>query len=228
MNQKNFNLYVIDVECNPKIAYYFESMRKERDKRIAHLLSLSFPQYNMALKPDTLVYNPEDSLFSERVPVVGIIESMRWNGNIGDNIELYGGFSFQNKAIMQEVFMLAENPIIEATWVIYDFDFTENKYFKRFFTGKQPLKLLIAKNSSVYISENPDYGITDPVNFRFGLSLSPFHACGPQKVYIAYSATGTVLTREIISNDECNGISSDNQVRIVDQSRVEPKDPISF
>lgn len=113
MNE-NFKFCLIDMQFNPKIAYYLESMRREIDKRVGHILSLSFPKSNLALKPDTLICNPLGSP-SDRVAVVGIMDSIRWEGDTNSVIELYGRISFQNKAILQEVFMSDEDPIIEIS-----------------------------------------------------------------------------------------------------------------
>jgi hypothetical protein len=205
---------IIDFECNVKKAYHYNEISLENDsykdsfKKIGHVLTLSFPEIHKELKSDISAANPENP--QTKFSIVGVIECIRWEGNAGDSIEIHGRFSANNKAVIQEAFCLAECPTIEMSWIVYDFDYDEKKYFKRFYTVKQPLKLSVAQGNSLSIDEEYDLNLQIPINFRVRFSLTPDDKDKDQKLGYAFRAGGTQFTQNVCEMSDVSDIIQEN------------------
>lgn len=187
---------LINVECNDVDAYDFDprTVGLDRPKRIGHLVKMSFPSVQKELVADLSLSNPEKPEVKDSV--VGVLKTMRWEGNPNDPLSFDARVSFQNHAIMQEALSsITGNPEIEVEFVIYDFDYDKNKYFKRFYTLKTPLKFSVEEGSKIYIREDLDYYCKKPINFSFEVSLQPKNGIKNQKVGFAFSSTGPKSTR---------------------------------
>lgn len=173
-------------------AYHY---RDDCTQRIGHLLKFSFPSLNQALKLDTQVWDPQDP--AKKVDVAAVIDGVRWDGAPNDPIEFSIRVSFQNKAILQEAFAsLPENGEIEAEWVVYDYDHQDEKYFKRFYTYKKPIKFVITEDSKIYLDERPDYRVKKPTNFELSISLTPKSGIDDQHLYFAFR-NGACFSRQV-------------------------------
>ncbi len=190
-------LRLIQANCSDTDVFDFDPTNPKwdsRSKKIGHLIRFSFPSAQKEMVQDLSLRNPERPEVTDLA--VGVINYIGWDGAPGDQVELGTRISFQNKAILQEALLSLTNemPIIEAQFVIYDYDFHAKSFFKRFYTIKDPIKFIIPDGRPVDLSEDPEYD-KKPTLFYFGGILAPIGE--NQKVGYAFSATGPKFTREI-------------------------------
>lgn len=185
----------IDANCNDEGEAF--QVDAKTTARIGHIVQLSFPGTNKELKRDYSLTNPETRAVKD--DVVAIIDSISWQGGANDNIRILGRVSPQNKAILQEVFSsMTDNVDMEVAFVIYEYDYTAEKYFKRLHTFNKPVKLVIAPESKVYIEEDPNnYKMKKPVNFTFQIEFMPKSGVADQKLGFAFSSSGTQFSRQL-------------------------------
>lgn len=189
--------YFINIQatCNEEgAAYHFDATTTSR---IGHLVKLSFPGINKELNRDLSLSNPET--LEVKDDVAAVINYICWEGGPNDPIRINGRVSPQNKATLQEAFSsMAENVDMEAEFVIYDYDYTAGKYFKRLHTFNKTLKLTIDPRSRVDIEEDPSiFKGKKPVNFLFEISFSPQNGVADQKLGFAFSSSGTQFSRQL-------------------------------
>jgi hypothetical protein len=192
MNQsKPKYISVIETYCDLSEAFHFQD---DSEKRVGHVVKLSFPSVNRALVQDLLLCNPEKPESKDAVSAA--IESVRWEGASSDPIELRGYISVQNKALLQEVLIsFTESVEVEIALVIYEYDFLEKKHFKRFYIAKDSVQLVLHE---VRIADDPStYQIKKPRIFEFTMSLMPQENAQAQEICFAFSAKGAQFTRQI-------------------------------
>ena len=185
----------IDTNCivNP---FYPNCSSNDRKGKIGQMLKFTFPSLSKELVADLPAFDPED--FSRQFKVVGAIEYIEWDGGANDEIILTFNISQRNKALLQEALNSVTQQIdIEAGWVIYDYEYLENKYFKRLYTDKKPLNLLIGNQAQVYIAEDPSRTFEGPMTFMSTISLIPNCDAGEQNLYFAFSPSGTKFSQQI-------------------------------
>lgn len=167
--------------------------------RIGHLVKLSFPDAHKELKPDYSLSNPETR--DHKDAVAGIIEYIQWLGGPNDSIRVTFQVSFQNKALLQEVFSSMEDNVdMEVAFVIYEYDYAAEKYFKRLHTFNKQLKCMAKPGDSIYLEEGLIYfgeGSRNTVSFRFGIDFMPQSGVVDQKLGFAFSSGGTQLSKRL-------------------------------
>lgn len=187
--------YIISANCDTDDAYNFNNSTKSR---IGHLLKLLFPAAQRELKPDIVVSNPENPTVKNTV--VGIFNTITWAGASTDPIEAEFKITFQNKAMVQEILCLfPDNNEIEAEWVIYEYDYQQKKYFKRFYTYQKPLQFKISPQTPITFNENEWQWRkeNEPVDFSFHAFLYPKTTNPDQNLAYAFSANGTQFIQPI-------------------------------
>lgn len=189
----------IEVCCNSKKAYQFDLASSEPSsnvKRIGHLITLAFPSANKELMPDLVLANPETPQVKNKA--AGVIERIAWAGGSDDQVEISCRLSFQNKRIFQEVLSTWKgDEDLRAEWIIYDYDVDQKKYFKRFYTCEEPVMLGIAENTRIWITEDADDFVQDPVNFILEASLTPRRTSKKQLLGFAFGADGLQFTQHV-------------------------------
>ena len=192
--KKNIKTECIDSLLNP----FLPSMsNRDRKSKIGHILKFSFPRLSKELAADLPTFDPED--FSRQFKVVGAIEYIVWDGGANDEILLDFNISQPNKALLQEALNSVTQRIdIEAEFVIYDYEYLENKYFKRLYTDKkQHLNLFITDQAKVDIAEYPSRSCDGSIPFSSHIILTPNCDAGEQNLYFAFSSNGTKFSQQI-------------------------------
>lgn len=183
---------IIDAECSAKDTYDFTIARTSR---IGHITAIKFTNGGKELKADTKVSNPESP--DSKVDVVAVVDRVKWEGGPTDPIEFSARFSPEGKSIMKEALSsLTGGTEIELTWIIYEYDHKAKKYFQRFHTDGKGIKLVITKGTQLYVGEDPDTIIQQPMNFIFDGSFTAKNEGGKQELCCALSASAK-FNREI-------------------------------
>lgn len=181
---------VIEAYCDASETFNFQD---DSEKRVGHITQLVFPSLNKALIPDLSLYNPTST--DKREMVSAAIDSLRWEGASGDPVEIRGYISAQNKALLQEILIsVTESIEIELGLIIYEYDFDEKKYFKRFYINKGSVQLVL---SEIQVADDSSYHIKKPRVFEFRMTLVSKENAPAQEVGFAFCAKGTQFTRQI-------------------------------
>lgn len=190
---------LIEAECNEMDALDFDPENlgvNSRTRCIGHLIRFSFPGVQTEMVQDLSLTNPEKPAMKD--PAVGVFNFIGWEGEPGDPINFDLKISPRNKAILQEAFCSSTNeiPVMEVEFVIYDYDYHNKTYFKKFYTIDNPVKFVPSEDYRFNIYGDIDYS-KKPIMASINGSLMPMNGIENQKVGFAYSATGPKFTREI-------------------------------
>ena len=189
---KHFTIF--EQECNAKKAYYFDSPIENADS-IGHLTRIFFPQSNKELIPDITVVNPVNPQKKEKI--VAVLERIEWVGASTDPVIFSGRMSFTNKALMSEALACApDTMLVEAAWIMYGFDYDQNKYFKQFYTPK-PCTMHITENMRVNTSYVPNTWNNLPLAYNFNIVLTPSREHAGQEFSFAFSANGQQFVQNV-------------------------------
>jgi hypothetical protein len=191
-------LRLIDAECNERDAFDFELETlgvDSRTRRIGHLTRFSFPFNQTEMVQDLSLTNPENPNVKD--PAVGVFSYIFWEGTPDSSIDFHAKISPRNKAVMQEAFFssMDEFPVMELEFVIYDYDYLNKKYFKRFYNLDTPVKCILREGYSLNLNEDPDFN-KKPLMITLSGSLMLLNGAENQKVGFAFSSTGPKFTRE--------------------------------
>lgn len=175
------------------ISLYCE-LKEGSEQRIGHMVKLALPVFNTVLAPDLSVYNPENDT---KETVNAIIDTIMWDVDSRDH-QLYikGLCSAQSKATLQEILIILSEKIeVAIEFIIYEYDLSRKRYFKRFYTDQNPVQLVL---SDVYISEDAcKYQDGMQELFLFTFSLNPKELTQAQELYFTFSAGGNRCMRQI-------------------------------
>lgn len=181
----------IDSRCDAKAAYNFVL---GTTVKIGHLLKLSFSNAGKDLEADTSVPNPMDP--EAKVKVAGVFDFIAWQGGPTDPTNFTFRVSPKNKATLQEALSsLTGGSEVEIEYVIYDYDYTQKKYFKHFHTDEKKIKGVITKGTKITINNEPDRVIQQPLNFQVSGSLTAKSEGEEQEVSIAYTLSSPFTRR---------------------------------
>lgn len=181
----------IDANCDAKAGYNFVL---GNTVKIGHLLKLSFSNAGKDLVADTPVPNPMDP--ESKINVAGVFDHIAWEGGPTDPTQLSFRLSPKNKATLQEALSsLTGGSEVEVEFVVYDYDYSEKKYFKHFHTKDEKLKYVITKGTKVSINTEPDRVIQQPMNFQVNASLTGKSEGDEQELHIAYTANSPFARR---------------------------------
>jgi hypothetical protein len=144
------------------------------------------------IKADTLVRDPEDP--SKQIAATAILESVCWDGQ---SFYLRCRISPQVKASLLEALCPAKPSVIaDAQWVVYEYDYMKQRYFRSFHTNNKAISLSMPdRMASVDISEKPESeGM--PINFLLRISFTP--ANEEQKIFFSFQADGPTFFLPIV------------------------------
>jgi hypothetical protein len=202
------NRYIMHVDryCNVERGYFFH-VDQESEMAIGHLRSLSFPSAKISLKNDILVTNAEDPTIQEQV--CGVLSYIQWNPE--SNLRLEGNISFQNKALLCEAISSSLSEItLSAEFVVYDYDYQQNKYFKHFYS-EIPLQLIINRDSRFDLRHEKDPNMNATISFYFMFSALSPATNQIQKLTMSYRANGKHFIREIGDTASFDAQTEQNQ-----------------
>lgn len=155
---------------------------------IGHLLKFSFVTSGKVLEADTHVPNPEDP--TSTVPVVAVLDEIKWNGDNTKPIYFAGRLSEKNQGLMsQAVGSKDGGSEVKASWIIYKYDSTAKKYYQRFSSDGQEIQFTVNRDMKVKVAQKPCTTIKDPENYRFEILLTARNDAGEQSLCVATSAT---------------------------------------
>ena len=121
--------------------------------------------------------------------MVAILDYIKWPGGPTDPIVFEGRISPKNRGTLLEcVSSLTGGADVNVAWCIKSYDHPQKKYFKRFHTDDKEIKMVITEDAEVHVDENTAKDITQPVNYRFKLSLTAKSEGGDQTLCCATSA----------------------------------------
>lgn len=184
----------VDVGCmiqDPYYACYIS--RTVAGSPIGHIVSLSFPALGTEFKADLQVSNPEHS--QETVRVVSVLRNITWKGDSSEPIKIGGLISSYHRAQLMEMFQEYQTVDISIQWMLYDYDYDKQIYYKRFYTPEPIVGVCnfncLNDDSYAEIKENR------PVTFEYSLNFTPDNMAGHQQVALAFKAEGVRYVRTL-------------------------------
>lgn len=181
----------IDARCDAKAAYNFVL---GTTGKIGHLLKLTFSNAGKDLVADTAVPDPMDP--ESKVKVAGVLDFISWHGGPTDPTSFTFRLSPANKATLQEALSsLTGGSEVEIEYVVYDYDYTQKKYFKHFHTDEKKIKSVITKGTKMTINTEPDRVVQQPLNFQVSGSLTAKSEGEEQELAIAYTSSSPFTRR---------------------------------
>lgn len=181
----------IEDRCDAKATYNFVL---GTTVKVGHLNKLTFSNAGKDLEVDTSVPDPLDP--ESKVKVAGVFDFISWEGSPTDPINFSFRVSPKNKALMQSALSsLTGGSEVELEWLIYDYDYTEKKYYKHFHTSEAKIRCVITKGSQIKINSEADRVIQQPLNFLVSGSLTPKSEGAEQDLHIAYEAKSPFVLR---------------------------------
>jgi len=160
--------------------------------RLGHISKITFPKVEIELEQDTLVINPENPDLQEKIAAT--IRCINWTG---EYIALDGVVTPQNRALLMEALTLSnklEKVEIEISFIVYEYDFAANQYFKRLRTLNNPIKCYLTREHRAYVDENTNsYMKEEILTFSFGFCLYPQEKLN-QEIGYAFRSDGIQFT----------------------------------
>ena len=175
------HIEVVNVACNVKAAYDFES---GNPANIGHILKFSFPNSGEELEADIEVLDP---MTTKPLHVVAIVESAVWDGGRSDTLHLVGRVSAKNRANLKTALVDAAEVKLKYNIKCYDHDAEE--YYEHFHTHDEELAFVVTEGSRVFIDPEADTKIQQPRNHRFNIYLTAKSKGKQQEVAVAESST---------------------------------------
>ena len=116
---------------------------------------------------------------SATVKVAGVMRSISWGGEKTSGIEITAQISNDNRKDLQTVLMTGlKDTAVEFVFTVYEYDLGkgDQQYFKCFHANDTALLGSIMKSGSdlmVYISDEPDYEVQQPLNYTMTITIVP-------------------------------------------------------
>jgi len=164
----------ISLACDVTQGFNFQ---KDAQCLIGHITSLKIGGGEEGgFKNDLTVTKPTD-ITGEKVKVVGVISNIYWEGGHSDPIMFDCRVSTDNK---QEGLILQHkdlsNTSVEFSYVIYDYDPKEKKFYPSFHTNETDLNGLVAKSGGeldLAIDMDQASDVVSPKNYSLILGVMP-------------------------------------------------------
>ncbi|MCG7537079.1 MULTISPECIES: hypothetical protein [Pseudoalteromonas] len=160
-----------NLACSVEQGFNFQ---KDAQIQVGHITSLKIG--DKEYKKDLAVTVPTD-ISGDKVKVVGVISNIFWEGGHADPIMFGCRISTDNKessVLLQHTSM--SDTSVSFSFVIYDYDPKEKKFYPNFHTNETDLNGLVAKNGGeldfgVDLDQADD--VVSPKNFSFFLGVMP-------------------------------------------------------
>lgn len=178
------HLKLINVPCDVKGTFDFNISQMST---VGHVEELSFSIGGKALNKDYQVGNPESP--AAKIPVVGVIQDIRWSGGPTDPIWIVMSVNAKNKSIIADALASPNGGAdIKIKFKVHAWDYDAKKYFVRYSTDDKEVQTVITAGSEVDLGEKPNPLISQPTNFLFGVSLTSKAEAGEQMLVYGTSA----------------------------------------
>src|SRR3989338_4828706 len=135
------------LRCDATQAYNFLDGHSSRTR-------VSFTELGHILVPDLIICDPTHP--DNQVSVAGVVDSISWCDGPIDPVSLEFRVSSINRVCLQSSLTSASMAKVETSWVIYDYDHAEKRYFGCFHTDDVNIKAVIAKDAQVLIQTASD------------------------------------------------------------------------
>lgn len=139
--------------------------------------------------PDLKVTNPED--IEGEIECVGVLSDVFWNGGEADPIHFSMRISTANKnSSIELVQKTLVNTECEFTFVVFEYDPIEKKYFQCFHNdGEVYTGLVLKEGGNLAIDISPDEAgeVVAPKNFPFSIGIMPPEPTEGQPIHFAAS-----------------------------------------
>jgi hypothetical protein len=160
-----------NLSCNVSQAFNF---KPDAQCLVGHITSLKIG--DKEYKKDLAVTTPSD-IKGDKVKVVGVISNIFWEGGHADPIFFNCRVSTDNKeaSILLQHTELSDTSV-EYSFVIYDYDPKEKKFYPSFHTTDTDLKGLVAKSGGeleLGIDMDQAGDVISPKNYNFFLGVMP-------------------------------------------------------
>lgn len=159
------------------------NFKKDKQSKVGFILSMKVADKELKADLES-IKNPEKP--SEDLKVVAVLSRYTWDTGATDPMYLFGQISTENRQTLA-MLILADltNIEVQFSYVIYEYDPLEKKYFKSNF-HKDKLLGLVSKRGDdlqLMIEDEPDTAVSSPQNFSFKVNIKPQPK--PQQVTLA-------------------------------------------
>ena len=138
---------------------------------------------------DLSVTNPEE--IEGELPCVGVLSSVYWQGGEADPLQFDMRISAANKNLSIELVQKTlMNTEVEFTFVVFEYDPIEKKYFRCFHNDEEIYTGLVLKEGGeLIINVDADEAgeVVSPKNFPFSIGIMPPEPTDGQPVHFAAS-----------------------------------------
>lgn len=138
---------------------------------------------------DLSVTNPED--IEGEIPCVGVLSSVYWDGGEADSLHFDMRVSTASKNLSIELVQKTlVNTEVEFTFVVFEYDPIEKKYFRCFHNDEEVYTGLVLKEGgelAIKIDADEAGEVVAPKNFPFSLAIMPPEPTEGQPIHFAAS-----------------------------------------
>ncbi|MBJ7553417.1 hypothetical protein [Marinomonas spartinae] len=170
------------------------NFQKDAQCLIGHITSLKIG--DKEFKKDLAVTVPTN-ITGDKVKVVGVISNIYWEGGHSDPIMFDCRVSTDNKqAGLTLQHKDLSNTSVEFSYVIYDYDPKEKKFYPNFHTNETDLNGLVAKSGGeldLYIDMDQATDVVSPENYSFILGVMPTEE--EQEVHFAVNVSAKFVKK---------------------------------
>lgn len=180
-----------NLACDVSQGFNFQ---KDAQCLVGYITSLKIG--DKEFKKDLAVTLPTD-IGGDKVKVVGVIANIFWEGGYADPIMFNYRVSTDNKelSILLQHTMLSDTTV-EYSYVVYDYDPKEKRFYPNFHTNETELKGLVAKNGGGLdwgIDRDQASDVVSPKNYPSYLGVIP--AEEEQKVHFAVNVSAKFVKK---------------------------------
>jgi len=182
---------------------------------VGHITSLTIG--TTELNADLSVTDPED-LYGDNIKVVCVMSSIYWSGGFTDPIRFSCQVSSDNKQTLESIVnQTVSNTVVLFSFNVYDWDLTQQKYYKAFHTNGAALYGFIENQSGeLNMTIDPDQSmeVAHPINFKFTLGVMPADLA--QSLHLAVSVIDKFVKQWGVAVSGGGDINADGVVDLVD------------
>lgn len=152
------------------------NFHKDSQETIGHITKLKVG--NAEFTPDISVQDPTLIEEGTKVPVVGVVSNIYWEGGFAQPVSFDCQVGDDNaKTAAIQTHQDLSDTSVEVEFIVYKYDPQDKKYYKCFHTNEVALKGLIQKSGgdleyAMDVTE-PNGQVPSPINFSMYLSVMP-------------------------------------------------------
>lgn len=179
----------------PSIVQGF-NFQKDNQDTVGHITALKIG--DVEYKADLEVQDPMSIKDGKKVPVVGVVSAIRWQGGFAEAITYTAQVGFENaKSAAMQTHKELTNTAVEFKFNIYKYDPKKKEYYMCFHTKDTALKGLIEKNGGELEFEmdieEQCREVPSPINFELFLSVMPQEE--EQEIHVAVAVDANLVKK---------------------------------